>query len=304
MARIGGLSTKNAPRPVNAPTRDGRQSMKLTSEDKNLLLDFVPVVGDIKGAYETVDMISDELEKDEPNYRLIGILGGGGAVATIIGLVPGIGDVAQKAIMAGARSVADSASKLGKGALDLPKRAEVDPDALGALGDIDPQTKYDNLKAKRDELISQATKDKTFFGDEIYDLDSSMSDLADQINEGPIDLQTQYNNLKTERDELISQATKDKTFFGDEVYDLDSTMSDLADQINDAGLKPSMAGLERQSQAAGNYSLSSQGYPDNLKEEDKAFIIQRMMELSNEANNPYLKGETGFPMLLKESYGR
>tara|TARA_R110000737_G_C14434157_1_gene460190 strand:- start:30 stop:794 length:765 start_codon:yes stop_codon:yes gene_type:complete len=254
MARIGGLSTKNAPRPVNAPTRDGRQSMKLTSEDKSLLLDFVPVVGDIKGAYETVDMISDELEKDEPNYRLIGILGGVGAVATIIGLVPGIGDVAQKAIMAGARSVADSASKLGKGALDLPKRAEVDPDALGALGDID--------------------------------------------------LQTQYNNLKTERDELISQATKDKTFFGDEVYDLDSTMSDLADQINDAGLKPSMAGLERQSQAAGNYSLSSQGYPDNLKEEDKAFIIQRMMELSNEANNPYLKGETGFPMLLKERYGR
>jgi len=269
MARIGGLSTKNAPRPVNAPTRDGRQSMKLTSEDKNLLLDFVPVVGDIKGAYETVDMISDELEKDEPNYRLIGILGGVGAVATIIGLVPGIGDVAQKAIMAGARSVADSASKLGKGALDLPKRAEVDPDALGALGDIDPQTKYDNLKAKRDELISQATKDKTFFGDEVYDLDSTMSDLADQINEAgfkprlenqinesaltpdenlkiltkqineaPVSpqrqaLETQYATLKSRQDELISQAVKDKTFFSDEIYNLGFTMGKLSDQMND-----------------------------------------------------------------------
>ena len=134
MARLGGLSTKNAPRPVNAPTRDGKQSMKLTAEDKSLLLDFVPVVGDIKGAYETVDMIASELEKDDPNYALIGILGGVGAAATIIGLVPGIGDVAQKAIMAGARSVADSASKVGRGALDFAQRIEVDQNALGALG--------------------------------------------------------------------------------------------------------------------------------------------------------------------------
>ena len=134
MARLGGLSTKNAPRPVNAPTRDGKQSMKLTAEDKSLLLDFVPVVGDIKGAYETVDMIASELEKDDPNYALIGILGGVGAAATIIGLVPGIGDVAQKAIMAGARSVADSASNVGRGALDLAQRIEVDQNAMGAFG--------------------------------------------------------------------------------------------------------------------------------------------------------------------------
>ncbi len=132
MARLGGLSTKNAPRPVNAPV--GKQSMKLTAEDKSLLLDFVPVVGDIKGAYETVDMIASELEKDDPNYALIGILGGVGAAATIIGLVPGIGDVAQKAIMAGARSVADSASNVGRGALDLAQRIEVDQNAMGAFG--------------------------------------------------------------------------------------------------------------------------------------------------------------------------
>ena len=44
------------------------------------------------------------------------------------------------------------------------------------------------------------------------------------------------------------------------------------------------------------------GYPSNLLEEDKLFIIQRMMELSNSPNNPYLKSETGLPMLLKEKY--
>ena len=100
----------------------------------NVALDFTPIIGDIKGGYETVKMIGDELAKDDPNYALIGILGGVGAAATIIGLVPGIGDVAQKAIMAGARSVADSASKVGRGALDLAQRIEVDQNALGALG--------------------------------------------------------------------------------------------------------------------------------------------------------------------------
>jgi len=100
----------------------------------NVALDFTPIIGDIKGGYETVKMIGDELAKDDPNYALIGILGGVGAAATIIGLVPGIGDVAQKAIMAGARSVADSASNVGRGALDLAQRIEVDQNAMGAFG--------------------------------------------------------------------------------------------------------------------------------------------------------------------------
>ena len=100
----------------------------------NVALDFTPIIGDIKGGYETVKMIGDELDKDDPNYTLIGILGGVGAAATIIGLVPYIGDVAQKAIMSGARSVADSASNLGKGILDFAQRVEVDPNAMGAFG--------------------------------------------------------------------------------------------------------------------------------------------------------------------------
>ena len=50
-------------------------------------------------------------------------------------------------------------------------------------------------------------------------------------------------------------------------------------------------------------SMVDMGYPANLAEEDKVFIIQRMMDLANEPNNPYLSGETGLQMLLKEKYG-
>jgi len=57
-------------------------------------------------------MIGEELEKENPNYYLIGAMGGLGAVATIIGLVPGAGDAAQKAIMSGTRMMADRTGQL------------------------------------------------------------------------------------------------------------------------------------------------------------------------------------------------
>ena len=50
-------------------------------------------------------------------------------------------------------------------------------------------------------------------------------------------------------------------------------------------------------------SMADAGYPANLSEEDQIFIIQRMMELANEPNNPYLSGDTGMRMLLREKYG-
>ena len=57
-------------------------------------------------------MIGEELDKENPNYYLIGAMGGLGAVATIIGLVPGAGDVAQKAIMQGTRMMAEKSGQL------------------------------------------------------------------------------------------------------------------------------------------------------------------------------------------------
>tara|TARA_R110000772_G_scaffold59488_4_gene134739 strand:- start:355 stop:2301 length:1947 start_codon:yes stop_codon:yes gene_type:complete len=94
----------------------------------NVALDFTPIIGDIKGGYETVQMIGDELDKEDPNWYLIGAMGGLGAAATIIGLVPGAGDAAAKAIMAGARSMADGAGKVADA---LPK---YDPNTLGSMG--------------------------------------------------------------------------------------------------------------------------------------------------------------------------
>ena len=86
------------------------------------LLDFVPVVGDIKGAYEVVQ----EMQKEDPNWALIGALAG----ATIIGVVPGIGDAAAAAIKQGAKA----GLKGVKGGIELAKRIEVDPNAVGSLG--------------------------------------------------------------------------------------------------------------------------------------------------------------------------
>jgi hypothetical protein len=77
--------------------------------------ELTPIIGDAMAAKE----VYDELQKDDPNYFLAGALGG----AAIIGLVPGIGDAAASAIRAGAKK-----------ALDVGKRIEIDPDAVGMMG--------------------------------------------------------------------------------------------------------------------------------------------------------------------------
>ena len=73
--------------------------------------EMTPIIGDAMAAKE----IYDELQKEDPDYRFIAVLGG----AALIGAVPGIGDVAAKGI---------------RNAADMIKRIEADPDALGSLG--------------------------------------------------------------------------------------------------------------------------------------------------------------------------
>ena len=73
--------------------------------------EMTPIIGDAMAAKE----VYDELMKDEPNYGLIAALGG----AALIGAVPGIGDAAAAGI---------------RKAVDVAKRVEVDPDAVGSLG--------------------------------------------------------------------------------------------------------------------------------------------------------------------------
>jgi len=88
---------------------------------------MTPVIGDAMAAKD----VYDELQKDEPNYYLAGALGG----AALVGLVPGLGDAAAKAIKKGAKEV-----------FDVAKRVEVDPNAMGSgLGNLTLKPKQDNV---------------------------------------------------------------------------------------------------------------------------------------------------------------
>ena len=73
--------------------------------------EMTPIIGDAMAAKE----VYDELQKEDPNYGLIAALGG----AALIGAIPGIGDAAAAGI---------------RKAVDVAKRVEVDPDAVGMLG--------------------------------------------------------------------------------------------------------------------------------------------------------------------------
>jgi len=82
--------------------------------------EMTPIIGDAIAAKE----VWDELQKENPNYYLAGLLGG----AALVGLVPGLGDAAAKAIKEGAKSAAEGAKKV---AAKLP---EYDPSSVGSFG--------------------------------------------------------------------------------------------------------------------------------------------------------------------------
>ena len=89
---------------------------------------MTPIIGDAMAAKD----VYDELQKDEPNYYLAGALGG----AAIVGLIPGVGDIAAKAIKKGAREV-----------FDVAKRVEVDPNAMGSgLGNVRLKPKQSDVE--------------------------------------------------------------------------------------------------------------------------------------------------------------
>lgn len=101
--------------PVDAEGRRRRADQdreSITFKDAaTTVAEMTPIIGDAMAAKE----IYDELQKEDPDYRFIAVLGG----AALIGAIPGIGDVAAKGI---------------RNAADMIKRIEVDPDALGSLG--------------------------------------------------------------------------------------------------------------------------------------------------------------------------
>jgi len=103
--------------------------------------ELTPVIGDAMAAKE----VYDELQKDDPNYFLAGALGG----ATIIGLIPGIGDVAAKAIKKGAKNF-----------FDVAKRVEVDSNTLGTnLGNVNLKPKEPFKKTQSAYRIATQSED-------------------------------------------------------------------------------------------------------------------------------------------------
>jgi hypothetical protein len=89
------------------------------------IAEATPIIGDAMAAKE----IYDEATSENPNWAMVGALGG----AAVLGLFPGIGDAAAKAVKSGAR-----------GLLDTAKRVEVDPDAMGSLlGNVRLKPKVD-----------------------------------------------------------------------------------------------------------------------------------------------------------------
>ena len=121
---LGGLAEDVDP--VNIPEVSLKDAATFVAE-------MTPIVGDVMAAKE----VYDELQKDEPNYYLAGALGG----AALIGLIPGVGDIAAKAIKKGAKEV-----------FDVAKRVEVDTNAMGSgLGNV-------KLKPKEPKTTIKAYK--------------------------------------------------------------------------------------------------------------------------------------------------
>ena len=108
------------------------------------IAEATPIIGDAMAAKE----IYDEATSENPNWALVGALGG----AAVLGLFPGIGDAAAKAVKSGAR-----------GLLDTAKRVEVDPNAMGSLfGNVRLKPKGDALSPaqKISGLLSSGRADE------------------------------------------------------------------------------------------------------------------------------------------------
>lgn len=180
----------------------------------NVALDFTPIIGDIKGGYETIKIIGEELEREEPNYYLIGALGGLGAVGTIVGLVPGAGDAAQKAIMEGARMAADRANKL------VDSLPEYDPNTLGSMGGNLFANRKPADKALKNEL-DPAGLSKTRLDDYADQIPKQTQEKGNLVDKKPVTI----DELQQENAVLIpaqgDRSATDQTLTGVGDYEFD-----------------------------------------------------------------------------------
>ena len=111
------------------PTK--KEYQKRAIDAGKFIAEMTPIIGDAMAAKE----IYDEIQREDTNWLYVGALGG----AAVIGLIPGLGDAAAKLIKKGAEK-----------ALDIGKRVEVDPNALGSIGG--------NLRLKPKEFETDTVK--------------------------------------------------------------------------------------------------------------------------------------------------
>lgn len=120
-----------------------------------------PIIGDAMAAKE----IYDEIQKPDPNYGLVAVLAG----ASLIGLVPLIGDAAAAPI-----------KKVARGLLDVVDRVEVDPNALGStFGNLKLRKPPEKaVKGELDPLGYQKVRMKDAYIDET---DVKVKDLKEKL---------------------------------------------------------------------------------------------------------------------------
>ena len=186
--------------------KDAAPAKDITFKDAaKFVAELTPVIGDAMAAKE----VYDELQKDDPNYLLVGALGG----AAIIGLIPGIGDAAASAIRAGAKK-----------ALDVAKRVEVDPNAVGTMGgnislkpNVKPLTtaEKESLSADFQRVIDPSVNDnpdifKAIFLDDEYarEILAEFRSPTRDITGDPAKL-SEVQSLRNEIYSLTQEALKD-----------------------------------------------------------------------------------------------
>jgi len=132
----------------NTGTGEGITAM----DAARFVAEATPIVGDAMSAKE----IYDELQKPKPNYALITALGG----ASLVGLIPGLGDAVAPMLKKGARNL-----------FDTVKRIEIDPNTLGMSGG------NVSLKSKGEVPVSNFTTAKGSTYDQ-YDNATTMRNRA------------------------------------------------------------------------------------------------------------------------------
>ena len=182
------------------------------------VLDFIPIVGDVKGMYEVA-----QLMKENPvNWALVGALAG----ATVIGMVPGVGDAAAAAIKAGAKK----GLKGVKGGKEMAKKLSVPVDApppkLSGFTDEEIRTMIPNLAERsiaagqknifegsvvRPEMVKKAKQDLTDTGwnfrgepDDAFQKRQDKLDADAKANEGMTDGEINRRELGLDEADVIA----------------------------------------------------------------------------------------------------